>query len=202
MATSATIGPAIRTNVQRDKVKWRRRLIGVSDAFLALSMMLRWVQLKWKSGMAVCFATLSSLSHSLTHSFSLFLSFCPYLLFLFSFFLPFYIHPSSSPRILRPSSLHQIHSPHLHLQCTYTLIHTYTHMCKMHSVFSPCSVCFDSSPYLLLLPFLHSSRSSHKRARTLELPYVCLDLKIVWLVLVRESPNEPEIRSQLRTRER
>lgn len=41
MAASATIGPAIRTNVQGDKVKWRRRLIGVSDAFLALSMMLR-----------------------------------------------------------------------------------------------------------------------------------------------------------------
>lgn len=59
MTTSATIGPAIRTNVQRDKVKWRCRLIGVSDAFLALSMMLRWVQLKWKSEMAVALPRLS-----------------------------------------------------------------------------------------------------------------------------------------------
>lgn len=35
------IDRVIGTNVRRDKVKRRRRLIGASDAFLALSMMLR-----------------------------------------------------------------------------------------------------------------------------------------------------------------
>lgn len=185
MATSATIGPAIRTNVQGDKVKWRCRLIGVSDAFLALSMMLRWVQLKWKSGMAVASPRLSSLS-----------------LFLFLFAsLPVFLLPCIHPSFSSYSSSFFLIPNSTHTQSHAIYMYTYTHMkwvLCFRSLYVPSFDSSSSFPSRLV----SSSLLSVPLASARGLPYVCPDLKIVRLVPGRGVPNELEIRSQPRTRER
>lgn len=129
-------------------------------------------------------------------------------------FLFFFLSPSTSlpvsffslaftprfRRTLRPSSLYRIQPTHNHI---YMYAHTYTHtrmkciLC-FRSLYVPSfdsSSSFPSRPVFLLpsCPFLSRARG---------LPYVCPDLKIVRLVPGRGVPNELEIRSQPRTRER
>lgn len=192
MATSATIGPAIRTNVQGDKVKWRRRLIGVSDAFLALSMMLRWVQLKWKSGMAV--ASPRSLSRSL----SLFPSpFVPA-------FLPVYIHPSSSS-YSSSFLLHWIRPTQLMFAYTHLHIYIYTHI-RVRSA----SRVFARSVYH---PSILPPPPPPPLRRPVPSSLLSVPLTSYYIRVSRSENssvgrsrvgvlNEPEIRSQPRTRER
>lgn len=172
--TSATIGPAIRTNVQGDKVKWRRRLIGVSDAFLALSMMLRWVQLKWKSGMAVAsprlfLALLVSLSPAVSVSLS-----C----------LSPRVFTHRPHRTLRPSSCVESIS-HTTYARVYTSTHTYVYtytLARTHIHMQSASRVFARSVYrpsILPPPPLHRPVPSSLLSVLLmgsELPRTCVPI--------------------------
>lgn len=134
-----------------------------------------------------CFATSLSFSFSLPFSFSSSLHPSP------SFF-----SPPRFRRALRPSSFYRIQPTLIHT-CTY--IHRYTHtkciLCfRSRSMYHPSILSPPFRLALFLLPFCSFLLRAHG------LPYVCPDLKIVWLVPGRGVPNELEIRSQLRARER
>lgn len=132
-------------------------------------------------------------------SFFLFLFFFSLSTSLPVFLLPC-IHPSfssyTSSFFLIPNSTHT----HFYIYM-YIHIHTHTYevciLCfRSHSMYHPSILPPPFRLVLFLLPFC----SFLSRARGL--PYVCPDLKIVWLVPGRGVPNELEIRSQPRTRER
>lgn len=103
-------------------------------------------------------------------------------------------------RTLRPSSLYQIQPTHTYI--IYVCIFTHIHVLKRILCFRSRSMYHPSilPPSFRLILFLLPFCSFLSRARGL--PYVCPDLKIVWLVSGRGVPNELEIRSQPRTRER
>lgn len=126
-------------------------------------------------------------------------------------FLPFF-----PPFVTRPSLLHFVLLPCTeYIQRSHTHTHTY--------VYTKCVPCFLSlrAPSSSSSSFFSSSFSSaspsrpvrsslllvalNERVDSRATTYVCPDLKIVRLWSSRAErgvPNEPEIRSQLRTRER
>lgn len=117
-------------------------------------------------------------------------------------------------RTPRPSSLHRIHptlDAHANIHaCIYTCAHMKCVSCfrstctiLLHLLLVLLRLFFASRPVpSSLLPVaLTDARAVDSRVTT----YVCLDLKIVRLWSLRAErgvPNEPEIRSQPRTRER
>lgn len=132
-------------------------------------------------------------------------------LYLFSFsfpvFLPFLTHPSLVLFVLLPCTESIQHSTHARM-CTYTCAYTkcvscFHSMCTiLHLLLVLLRLFFSSRPVpSSLLPIALTDARVDSRATT----YVCLDLKIVRLWSLRAErgvPNEPEIRSQPRTRER
>lgn len=139
------------------------------------------------------------------HCFAMSFSLSPFL----PFFPPFVTHPSLSPVlfVLLPCTEY-IQRSHTH---THTYVYTKCVPCFLSLRAPSSSSSFFSSLFSSASPS-RPVRSSlllvalNERVDSRATTYVCPDLKIVRLWSSRAErggvPNEPEIRSQLRTRER